>query len=85
MCSFITLACLCSWADWFEIYLVGNPEDRFSRDEAQMVTFSCQGVVKVLDFFAQFGSYHLICSNKQLITGAMKFHDDSTAGGNKTP
>ena len=50
-----------------------------------MVTFSCQGVVKVLDFFAQFGSYHLICSNKQLITGAMKFHDDSTAGGNKTP
>ena len=29
------LASLCSWADWFESYLVKNPEDRFSRDEAQ--------------------------------------------------
>ena len=40
---------------------------------------------KDLDFFAQFGSYYLICSNKQLTTGSMKFPDDSTAGGNKTP
>ena len=35
--------------------------------------------------FGQFGSYHFICSNKQLIRGSMKFLDDSTAGGNKTP
>ena len=25
-----TLASLCSWADRFESYMVGNPEDRFS-------------------------------------------------------
>ena len=36
--------------------------------------------IKGLDLFLQFGSYHLICSNKQLITGSMKFPDDSTAG-----
>ena len=29
------LASLCSWAGQFESYLVENPEDRFSRDEAQ--------------------------------------------------
>ena len=33
-----TLASLCSWAGRFESYLVANPEDRFSRDEAQMLT-----------------------------------------------
>ena len=32
-----TLASLCRWADRFESYLVANPEDRFSRDEAQMM------------------------------------------------
>ena len=32
--SFKTLASLSSWAGWFESYLVQNPEDRFSRDEA---------------------------------------------------
>ena len=30
------LASLCSWAVWFELYLVANGEDRFSRDEAHM-------------------------------------------------
>ena len=30
------LAILCSWGDWFETRLVGNPEDRFSRDVAHM-------------------------------------------------
>ena len=30
-------ASLCSWASQFESTLVGNPEDRFSRDEAQIV------------------------------------------------
>ena len=28
---------VCSWSDWFESYLVANPEDRVSRDEAQIV------------------------------------------------
>ena len=32
----MTLASLCSWAGRFESYLVENPEDRFSRDVAQM-------------------------------------------------
>ena len=32
--KFKTLASLCSWAGWFESYLVANPEDRFSRDLA---------------------------------------------------
>ena len=27
---------ICRKADWFESYLVGNPEDRFSRDEAHI-------------------------------------------------
>ena len=36
--KFKTLACACSSAGWFESYLVGNPEDRFSRDEAQIRT-----------------------------------------------
>ena len=30
------LASFCSWADWFESYLVVNPEDRFSRDAAHI-------------------------------------------------
>ena len=30
------LAGLCSWAGRFESYLVGNPEDRFSHDEAHI-------------------------------------------------
>ena len=30
------LANFFSWADRFESYLVENPEDRFSRDEAHM-------------------------------------------------
>ena len=34
--NFNPLASLCSWAGRFESYLVANPEDRFSRDEAQM-------------------------------------------------
>ena len=41
ICSFYMqnlkpLANLCSWVDRFESYLVANPEDRFSRDEAQI-------------------------------------------------
>ena len=33
----MNLASICSWAGWFESYLVENPEDRFSRDGAQML------------------------------------------------
>ena len=34
--NFKTVASLCSWAGWFESYLVENPEDRFSHVEAHM-------------------------------------------------
>ena len=34
--KFNFLASLCSWGIWFETRYVGNPEDRFSRDEAHM-------------------------------------------------
>ena len=34
MQHFNTQASLSSWTDWIESYLVANPEDRFSRDEA---------------------------------------------------
>ena len=27
---------LCSWGDWFETRFVGNPQDRFSHDKAQI-------------------------------------------------
>ena len=30
------VASFCGWGGQFESYLVANPEDRFSRDEAQM-------------------------------------------------
>ena len=39
MSNFKTLANFFSWADRFESYLVENPEDRFSRDEAHMRKF----------------------------------------------
>ena len=37
--NFKTPASFFSRADWFESYLVENPEDRFSRDEAHMANF----------------------------------------------
>ena len=39
------LASLCNSADRFESYLVENPEDRFSRDEAH-VNMSLNSVMK---------------------------------------
>ena len=33
--NFNFIASLCSWGDWFETHFVGNPEDRFCRDEGQ--------------------------------------------------
>ena len=38
MQNFEPLASLCTSAGRFESYLVGNPEDRFSRDEAHMLS-----------------------------------------------
>ena len=35
----MTLASFFSWADRFESYLIENPGDRFSRDEAHMGIF----------------------------------------------
>ena len=29
------MAVFCNWADWFESFMVENPEDRFSCDKAQ--------------------------------------------------
>ena len=46
----MTLASLFSWADPFESYLVENPEDRFSRDEAHMVLCLLQAT-KLLQFW----------------------------------
>ena len=34
--NFDFVASLCSWKDWFLSRFFGDPEDRFSRDEAQM-------------------------------------------------
>ena len=31
------LPSFCGWAGRFESYLVGNPEDRFSRDETHIL------------------------------------------------
>ena len=39
--NFNFLASLCSWGDWFETRFVRNPEDRFSRDEAQLMQHTC--------------------------------------------
>ena len=38
--NFKTLASLCGCAGWFESYLVGNPEDRISRDLAHVIQTS---------------------------------------------
>ena len=46
----LTLANPCSWADWFVSYLVENPEDRFSHDEAQIIQASLRNY---LCFFSQ--------------------------------
>ena len=35
--KFQFLAIPCSWGDWFETRFFGNPEVRFSRDEAHMI------------------------------------------------
>ena len=41
------LASLSSWAGQFESYLVGNPEDRFYRDEAHLQVLFCAVLSKI--------------------------------------
>ena len=36
--NFKPLGSFCGCAGWFESYMVENPEDRFSSDEAHMIT-----------------------------------------------
>ena len=48
--AFLTLASFFSCADRFESYLVENPEDRFSRDEAQMMLTGEQTHLRVSIF-----------------------------------
>ena len=36
--NFNFLTSPCNWADWFETRFVGNPEDRFCRDEAHIMS-----------------------------------------------
>ena len=41
--KFKPLAIFCSCTAWFVSDLVGNPEDRFSQNEAHMLSTSCTG------------------------------------------
>ena len=38
--SFKILSSFCSWAGWFESYVVANPEDTYSRDVVQLSNYS---------------------------------------------
>ena len=42
--NFKTLVSLICWVDRFESYLVANPEDRFSHDEAKMTRPVCKAL-----------------------------------------
>ena len=43
--NFNFLASLCSWGDWFESPFVGNPEDRFCRDEAHIMDYQYHNLI----------------------------------------
>ena len=63
--NFKNLDSLCSWAGWFESYLVAKPEDRFLRDEAHMVLslWVCKmrtGPGLSLNTSAQFTAWHTV-------------------------
>ena len=47
--GFNILASPRSWADWFESYLVGNPEDRFSRYEAHICMADIHVLYRLVD------------------------------------
>ena len=52
--SFKILASFCSWAGWFESYLVEIPKDTFSRDVAQikMSSFKSKEIIATLLLFS---------------------------------
>ena len=56
--TFKPLPSFCGCADWFESTLVANPEDRVSRDEAQMIS------VTILTF-SLFLNFELVWSSSK--------------------
>ena len=71
--NFKPLASFCGCVGWFESYLVENHEDRFSRDEAQMVSLSfivlreeCQVHLKTYTWSINF-SYFLFAHHDQIL------------------
>ena len=62
--NFNFLAYLCSRGDWFETRFVGNPEDRFSHDEAYMfIRFIVEShkfeLLGTRDFILKYGNFEL--------------------------
>ena len=55
--NFNSLASLCSWGDWFETCLVGNPKDRFSRDVAHTVESGKFKVQWTRDFISKYQKF----------------------------
>ena len=47
--SFNILASLCSWTEWFESYLAGHPEDRFSFYEAHICMADIHVLYRLVD------------------------------------
>ena len=59
--SFDFLAGICSFGDWFESRLVGNPEDRFCPDEAHMKMDARHWLILI----AHLGHFLLRCALKK--------------------
>ena len=62
--NFKLLACFCDCTGQFVSDLVGNPEDRFSRVEAQMIHMAHEQVVRSLKSCVKFDS--LMCDEAAL-------------------
>ena len=56
--NFNFLASLSGWGDWFESRFVGNPEDRFRRDEAQIKTVFTSYAMKI---------FYVACCEAQIL------------------
>ena len=59
-------ASLCSWAGWFEPYLVANPEGRLSRVETQFI-FENNKTVQIQKELSDHGQ-HTVCLDWSLFT-----------------
>ena len=57
------LSCLCSWAGRFESYLVANPKDKLSCDEALMVALRLVSCVEGLYGWVE---YHVWCMGRDI-------------------